>query len=82
MDRNFHFYNAANILAVAFPVIAGSAFTQFDPHFEEVKSSVEPWLMARWKARLEFLLSVIELLYRQHSRSANLPVFSLLRGRF
>jgi len=31
MDRNFHFYNAASILAVAFPVIAGSAFTQFDP---------------------------------------------------
>ena len=22
---------------------------------------VEPWLMARWKARVEFLLSVIEL---------------------
>jgi len=25
--------------------------------------SVEPWLMARWKARVEFLLSVIELLF-------------------
>jgi len=24
---------------------------------------VEPWLMARWKARAEFLLSVIELLF-------------------
>ena len=24
---------------------------------------VEPWLMARWKARVEFLLSVIELLF-------------------
>jgi len=24
---------------------------------------VEPWLMARWKARLEFLLSAIELLF-------------------
>jgi len=24
----------------------------FDPHFEEVKSGVEPWLMARWKARV------------------------------
>jgi len=25
--------------------------------------SVEPWLMARWKARAEFVLSVIELLF-------------------
>ena len=24
---------------------------------------VEPWLMARWKDRVEFLLSVIELLF-------------------
>ena len=24
---------------------------------------VEPWLMARWKARFEFLLSVTELLF-------------------
>jgi len=30
---------------------------------EEVRGSVEPWLMARWKARVEFLLSVIELLF-------------------
>ena len=28
----------------------------FDPHSEEVRGSVEPWLMARWKARVEFLL--------------------------
>ena len=35
----------------------------FDPHFEEVRGGVEPWLMARWKARVEFLLSVIELLF-------------------
>ena len=35
----------------------------FDPHFEEVMGSVEPWLMARWKALAEFLLSVIELLF-------------------
>jgi len=58
MDRSFHFYNAANILHVAFPVIAGSAFTQIDPHFEEVRGGV-----ARWKAPVEFLLSVIELLF-------------------
>ena len=24
------------------------------PHFEEVSGGVEPWLMARWKARVEF----------------------------
>jgi len=35
----------------------------FDPHFEEVRGGVEPWLMARWKARVEFLLSVIGLLF-------------------
>ena len=35
----------------------------FHPHFEEVKGSVEPWWMARWKARAEFLLSLIELLF-------------------
>jgi len=34
----------------------------FDPHFEEVRGGVEPWWMARWKARAEFLLSVDELL--------------------
>ena len=33
----------------------------FDRHFEEVGGGVEPWSMARWKARAEFLLSVIEL---------------------
>jgi len=35
----------------------------FDPHFEEVGGSVEPWWMARWKACAEFLLSVTELLF-------------------
>ena len=35
----------------------------FDPHFEEVRGSIEPSLMAHWKARVEFLLSVIELLF-------------------
>ena len=34
----------------------------FDPHFQEVRGGIEPWWMARWKARTEFLLSVIELL--------------------
>ena len=36
---------------------------QFDPHFEEVRGGVEPWSMARWKALVEFLLRVIELLF-------------------
>ena len=35
----------------------------FDPHFEEVRGGVEPWWMARWKARAEFLLSIIELVF-------------------
>ena len=35
----------------------------FDPHFEEVRGSVEPWWMACWKARAELLISVIELLF-------------------
>ena len=35
----------------------------FDPHFEEVRSGVEPWWIAPWKALAEFLLSVIELLF-------------------
>jgi len=35
----------------------------FDPQFKEVRGGVEPWWMARWKARAVFLLSVIELLF-------------------
>ena len=35
----------------------------FYPHFEEVRGGIEPWLMAHWKARVEFLLSVIQLLF-------------------
>jgi len=35
----------------------------FDPHFEEVRGGVQAWWMGRWKARAEFLLSVIELLF-------------------
>ena len=35
----------------------------FDPHFEEVKGGVEPWWMTHLKARAEFLLRVIELLF-------------------
>ena len=35
----------------------------FDPSFEEVRGGIEPSLIARWKARVEFLLRVIELLF-------------------
>ena len=38
-------------------------FMHFDPHFEEVRGGVESWWMARWKARAEFLLSIIEVLF-------------------
>ena len=33
------------------------------PDFEEVRGGVEPWLIAHWKAPVELLLSVIELLF-------------------
>jgi len=39
------------------------AARHFDPHFEEVRGCVVPRWMARWNARVEFLLSVIELLF-------------------
>jgi len=42
----------------------------FDPHFEEVRGGVEPWWMARWKARAEVLISVIELLFLSHGWGA------------
>ena len=32
-------------------------------YFEEVRGGVKPLLMAHWKARVEYLLSVIELLF-------------------
>ena len=35
----------------------------FDPHFEEVRGGVEASWMARWKTRVEFLLSVIGVLF-------------------
>jgi len=42
----------------------------FDPHFEEGWGGVEPWWMARWKARAEFLLSVIGLLFTARAMRA------------
>ena len=42
----------------------------FDPHFEEVRGGIEPWWMAGWKARAEFLLSLIELLFLSHTVEA------------
>ena len=32
-------------------------------YFEEVRVGIEPWWMARWKARAQFLLSVSKLLF-------------------
>jgi len=32
-------------------------------HFEEVRGGVEPWLMVHWKACVDFLLTVTELLF-------------------
>jgi len=42
----------------------------FDPHFDVVSGGVEPWWMARWKARAEFLLSVKELLFTSRAMLA------------
>jgi len=36
---------------------------QIYPHLEQVRGGVEPWLMARWKGHVDFVLSVIELLF-------------------
>jgi len=47
----------------SFPKDDNDKSRYFDPHFEEVRGGVEPWLIARWKARVEFLLCVIELLF-------------------
>ena len=33
----------------------------FDSHFEEVRGGIDPCWMARWKARIDFLLVIIEL---------------------
>ena len=35
----------------------------FDPHFKEVRGGVEPWLMVLSNACVDFLLSVVELLF-------------------
>ena len=47
----------------------------FDSHFEEVRGGVEPWWMARWKARAEFLLSVITVARDRDSDSERLLYF-------
>jgi len=45
----------------------------------EVMGVVEPWSMARWKARMDFLLTVIELLfsisYRRRQNVSKLTAF-------
>ena len=38
-------------------------FRYLIPILRKLGGGVEPWLMARWKARVEFLLSVIEFLF-------------------
>jgi len=59
-------------------------FRYFIPHFEEVRGGVEPWLMAHWKARIEFLLGVSELLFYllrlRHYKAKRACQYSLLSG--
>ena len=38
-----------------------SKLSVFDPHFEEVRGGIEPWLMARWKARVDLLTELLFL---------------------
>jgi len=32
-------------------------------HFEEIRGSVEPWLMAGWKAHVDFLFVIVQTLF-------------------
>ena len=41
--------------------------------------SIEPWLMARWKARVDFLLTVIELPLRRY-KAKRVKTHCLLEG--
>ena len=57
------FWRFTNRIIIIIIIIKYDTSRHFDPHFEEVRGGVEHWWMARWKARAEFLLSVIELLF-------------------
>jgi len=49
------------------------------PHFEEVRGGVAPWLMARWKARVDFLLTVNLLPLRRY-KPKRVKTHCLLEG--
>jgi len=57
-------------LSIIVEIVQKTTIKVLYPHFEEVRGSVEPRLMARWKARVEFLLSVSELLFLSHAAEA------------
>jgi len=40
----------------------------FYPHFEEVRGGVEPWLMARWNARIKLPIRYIEIFFASSYR--------------
>ena len=42
-----------------------SRLPRYEANCEEVRGGVEPCFVARWKARVEFLLSVMELLFSE-----------------
>ena len=44
--------------------------------FKKVRGGAQPWLMARWKARVEFLLNIVGLLF------LSLTVEALQRKRY
>jgi len=64
VSRGFFCYqqHCARRKAPVFKLLGGRFwFCRF--YFIPILSGIEPWLMARWKVRVEFLLSVIELLF-------------------
>jgi len=60
---SFYIIFAADRSSLIAEIVGKTTNLGIDPHFEEVRGSIEPWLMARWKARVNFLLTVIELLF-------------------
>jgi len=50
----------SRLFVLYFEIVSKTTNLGIYPHFEEVRGSVEPWLMARWKA-CNFQFAIIEL---------------------
>ena len=53
----------SRLLACIVEIVQKTTKLGFIPILRTFRGSAEPWLTARWKARVEFLLSVIEFLF-------------------